>query len=73
MELTSMALGIGVLLVVAPSILAIAGPCSISTLSTGAQSMAWQHSIGYQSCAAAGVAAASKAAKSHFFDMPCLV
>jgi hypothetical protein len=44
---------------------AIAGLGTISTLSTGAQSMAWQHSIGYQSCAKAGVATAISAAKIH--------
>ena len=49
--------------------LAMPGPGIISTFSTGAQSMLWQHSIGYQSCAAAGVAAASRAGRSHFLDM----
>src|SRR5215467_6371643 len=50
--------------------LAVAGAGSISAFSTGAQSMAWQHSIGYQSWAAAGVIAASAAARNHFLDMP---
>jgi hypothetical protein len=49
--------------------LEVNGAGTISTLSTTAQSMAWQHSIGYQSCAAAGVAVASSAARNHFFDI----
>ena len=51
------------------STLAMAGPGSISTFSTGAQSRPEQHSMGYQSCAEAGVAAASAAARSHFLDI----
>src|SRR5689334_13551810 len=41
----------------------------ISTLSTTAQSMAWQHSSGYQSCAAAGVAVSTSTARNPFFDI----
>ena len=51
------------------SMLAMVGALMISTFSTGAQSRPLQHSIGYQSCAATGVAAASRAAKSHFLDI----
>ena len=51
-------------------------PC-ISTLSTGAQSIPWQHSIGYQSCALAGVAfdiaIASRRAETIVRDMMCLL
>lgn len=51
-------------------------PC-ISTLSTGAQSIPWQHSIGYQSCALAGVATdiaiASRRAETIVRDMMCLL
>ena len=52
-------------------------PSCISTLSTGAQSIPWQHSIGYQSCALAGVATdiaiASRRAETIVRDMMCLL
>jgi hypothetical protein len=50
------------------NMLAMAGGERISTFSTGAQSIEEQHSIGYQSCAAAGVATINSAARRH-----CLV
>jgi hypothetical protein len=49
-------------------------PSCISIRSTGAQSIPWQHSIGYQSCALAGDAdAASNMAKTILRNMMCLV
>jgi hypothetical protein len=48
-------------------------PSCISTFSTGAQSIPWQHSIGYQSCALAGVAITSRKAKTIVRDMMCLI
>src|SRR5262245_13112343 len=47
---------------------AVAGVGTNSVRSTGAQSISWQHSSGYQSCAAAGVAARRKVSNS-FLDM----
>src|SRR5262249_14499834 len=53
----------------AASMLAMVGCESISTFSTGAQSMLWQHSSGYQSWAAAGGARARSPARSHLVDI----
>src|SRR5690606_22336614 len=47
---------------------AVVGVATILVRSTGAQSISWQHSSGYQSCAATGVAARSKAS-DHFLDI----